>query len=167
MNLVITDVSVLFDLYSLEALPEFFTLDMEISTTIFVYNEILQSEQKVVFEIFENSKKLRVWSFSSAEEIELREFNLKYSNRSFNDKSIIWKALKSKSILLTCDAKIKKEAKHHKIEVHGSIWVITELEKQNIVSVSKAIALLEQLKIVNTRLPYDEIDRIIKLLKHK
>ena len=43
----------------------------------------------------------------------------------------------------------------------------TELEKQNIVSVSKAIALLEQLKIVNTRLPYDEIDRIIKLLKHK
>ncbi len=43
MRLVITDVSVLFDIYHIRALPEFFALDFEICTTDFVRNEILQT----------------------------------------------------------------------------------------------------------------------------
>jgi uncharacterized protein YeeX (DUF496 family) len=49
--------------------------------------------------------------------------------------------------------------------VHGSIWVLTELEKKKIIGTQKTIELLENLKIVNTRLPFDEIDKIIKRLK--
>jgi hypothetical protein len=46
MKIVITDVSVFFDLYHLQILPEFFALDLEIHTTDFVYNEITNSVQK-------------------------------------------------------------------------------------------------------------------------
>ena len=49
MKVVITDVSVFFDLYQLQVLPEFFALDLEIHTTNFVYNEIVNSEQKHEF----------------------------------------------------------------------------------------------------------------------
>ena len=46
MKIVVTDVSVFFDLFIIQALPEFFELELEICTTDFVYNEIEQSEQK-------------------------------------------------------------------------------------------------------------------------
>lgn len=55
MKVAITDVSVLFDLYNVGVLPEFFGLDIEIYTTDFIYNEILQSNEKVEFELFVRS----------------------------------------------------------------------------------------------------------------
>jgi predicted nucleic acid-binding protein len=47
MKLVVTDVSVFFDLYQIQALPEFFALDWEIYTSDIVYNEILHASQKL------------------------------------------------------------------------------------------------------------------------
>ncbi len=165
MKLFITDVSVLFDLFHLKVLPEFFALNIEICTTIFVYNEILQSEQKELFEVFERSKRLTIFDFSEEEDAELRLFQTKLANRSINDKSIVWKAIQLKANILTCDAKLKKEAEHHKIEVHGSVWVVVELAKQGVIEKQKAIELLELLKTVNTRLPMEEIDKIIQEFK--
>lgn len=165
MRLFITDVSVLFDLYAIGALPEFFALDVEISTTAFVYNEIIQADQKGIFENFRRSHQLKVLEFAEEELAELEEFKTHLSNRSMGDRSIIWKATQLKAIVLTCDAKLKKEAEYQKIEVHGSIWVIAELEKQGIIDKGKAIDLLEQLKTVNSRLPFNEIEQIIKHLK--
>ncbi len=46
MKLLITDTCVFFDLLSIGALPEFFGLDFEICTTVFVIDEINKSEQK-------------------------------------------------------------------------------------------------------------------------
>jgi len=58
MKVVVTDVSVFFDLFEIQVLPEFFALGWEIHTTDFVYNEILQADQKEVFEVFERSKRV-------------------------------------------------------------------------------------------------------------
>jgi len=55
---LITDVSVLFDLFHLKALPEFFGLDAEICTTLFVYNEIAEQQQIEEFETFKQTQKL-------------------------------------------------------------------------------------------------------------
>lgn len=38
MKIVVTDVSVFFDLFIIQALPEFFELELEICTTDFVYS---------------------------------------------------------------------------------------------------------------------------------
>jgi predicted nucleic acid-binding protein len=78
---------------------------------------------------------------------------------------MLWKSIQLNSTLLTCDRKLKLEAKEHGLEVHGSIWVIEKLEEENILDKSKAIILLEKLKTVNDRLPMEEIDRVIKKLK--
>lgn len=165
MRLFITDVSVLFDLFHVEALPEFFALDVEICTTAFVYNEIIQVDQKGIFESFKRSHQLKVLEFAEEELAQLEEFKTNWSNKSIGDRSIIWKATQLNAIVLTCDAKLKKEAEFQKIEVHGSIWVIAELEMQGIIDKGKAIDLLKQLKTVNSRLPFNEIEQIIKHLK--
>ncbi len=165
MRLIITDVSVLFDLFHLRVIPEFFALDMEICTTLFVYNEIVLLEQIQEFETFKRTQKLTVLDLLPEEEALIVNFKLKRHLKSMPDKTMLWKALQLNCPLLTCDDKLRKEAIDHGIEVHGSIWVLEELCRQNIISVLKVIALLEKLKTINTRLPLGEIDKIIKRMK--
>ena len=165
MKLIITDVSVLFDLYHIKVLPEFFALDVEICTTIFVYNEIVQQQQIEEFELFKRTQKLTILDLLPEEEEQVINFKPKRNLKSIPDKTMLWKAIQLKCALLTCDDKLRKEAIDNGIEVHGSIWVLTELQNKKIIGTQKTIELLEQLKIVNTRLPFDEIDKIIKRLK--
>jgi predicted nucleic acid-binding protein len=67
--------------------------------------------------------------------------------------------------LLTCDNALRKEAIHLGLEVHGSLWVIEEFRKENLKTNNECIGLYDQLKTINTRLPLDEIDRLIKKMK--
>ncbi len=46
MRIIITDTNVLFDVIKIGALPEFFSLDYEICTTVFVIAEILPTPQR-------------------------------------------------------------------------------------------------------------------------
>jgi predicted nucleic acid-binding protein len=165
MKLIITDVSVLFDLYQIKVLSDFFKLDLEICITIFVYNEILKEDQMAEFEVLKANKKLIILDLNEEEEIQVQQLKLGRNLKSFPDKTMIWKAIQLKCPLLTCDNKLRNEAQDHGIEVHGSIWVIIQLVKQNIIGKVQAIALLEQLKSVNVRLPLDEINQLIKQLK--
>lgn len=162
MRGLVTDVSVFFDLYEIQVLPEFFALDWEIYTTGFVYNEILQADQKEVFEVFERSKQLKILNFSAEEEQEVRHFKTRLNIRSIADKTILYKALQLEAVLLTCDKKLRKEAEGHALEVRGSIWVIVQLVEKDIVPKTRGIELLEKLKTTNTRLPFSEIDKLIQ-----
>ncbi|MBN8642874.1 MAG: hypothetical protein J0L86_13765 [Flavobacteriales bacterium] len=165
MKLIITDVSVLFDLYQLEILPEFFALKAEISTTSFVYNEIVIANQVVEFEVYKRSQKLKVIMLTDEEQDAVNQFTTKRNLKSLPDKTMLWKSIQLNCALLTCDRKLKLEAKEHGVEVHGSIWVVEKLVEENILDKHKAVSLLDQLKTVNDRLPIDEIDKVSKRLK--
>ena len=165
MKLIITDISVLFDLYRLEILPEFFALKAEISTTSFVYNDIVLVNKVIEFEIYKRSQKLKVIMLTDEEQDAVNQFSTKRNLKSLPDKTMLWKSIQLNCALLTCERKLKLEAKEHGVEVHDSIWVIEKLVEENILDKSKAITLLEQLKTVNDRLPMEEIDKVIKKLK--
>lgn len=165
MKVVITDVSVFFDLYHLKVLSEFFALDLEVHTTDFVYNEIINSDQKSEFTVFERIKKLHIIKITAIEEDQIRAMEFSRSNKSFADRTILWKAKQFKCALLTGDSKLRKEAEVHGLEVHGSIWVINQLIENELVSQGKGIELFKQMKLVNPRLPMEEIERLIKRLK--
>ncbi|MDD3322259.1 MAG: hypothetical protein PHS59_12530 [Paludibacter sp.] len=165
MKIVITDVSVFFDLYKLQVLPEFFSLDWEIHTTNFVYNEILREEQVVEFESFVKDKKLNIIKINIEEEAEIQNMQLKRPNKSFPDKTVLWKAKKEKCTLLTCDKVLRTEASFHKIEVHGTAWIILQFVENGIIDKMRAIELLEQLVKDNVRQPVEQIKKIIDGLK--
>lgn len=165
MKVVITDVSVFFDLYHLQILPEFFALDIEVHTTNFVYNEITHSGQKNEFDVFVRSKRLNIINITPYEEDEIRALHLHRANKSFPDKTILWKAIQLKCTLLTCDNKLRKEAIEQGLDVHGIIWVISCLINQEIITQLKGIQLLQHIKKINTRLPHCEIDELIARLK--
>ncbi len=67
--------------------------------------------------------------------------------------------------LLTGDKSLRKEAEENGLEVHGSIWVVTEIVDAKLLSAEKGIELFEKLRIVNDSLPKEEIEKLIKKSK--
>ena len=165
MKLFITDTNVFFDLMNIEALPEFFGLDFEICTTDFVVNEVLRLEQAEQIQSFIRSKQLIVFNFSSDEIEEVVNLKTRRMLRRIADKSVLWKALQLKCMLLTGDKGLRNEAEERGLEVHGSIWVVMKIIDAKLVSAEKGIELFEKLKIVNDSLPKEEIEKLIKRLK--
>jgi len=165
MKIVITDTNILFDVIKIGALPEFFSLDYEICTTVFVMHEILPSPQKELIETFIRAKKLIVYDFSAEEIEEVQNFNTGRDLKRFTDKTVIWKSLQLNCPMLTVDQRMREVAEKMNIEVHGSIWIIDELVTKTFISSEKAILLLEQLLLTNSRLPRDEIEKRINKLK--
>jgi hypothetical protein len=167
MKVAITDVSVLFDLFNVGVLPEFFGLDIEIYTTDFIFNEILQSDEKNEFELFVGYGQLKIIAVEEDEQEIISNMVLTYSNRSIADKTALYKALQMNCIILTCDDKLKKEAIKQKLEVHGSIWIIDQLVENDKINTIRAIEVIESLKAKNAWLPVDELDRRLNKYKGK
>lgn len=165
MKLIITDTNIFFDIISIGALSEFFSLDYEICTTVFVIQEIRQSDQKKEIEDFIRAKELTLIEFDSDEIDEIEGFKTSKSFKGITDKSVLWKSLQLKCPLLTGDRKLRTEAENQGVEVHGTIWVIESLVEKDLIEITKGIQLLEALKQVNSSLPFDQIDKLIKKLR--
>lgn len=165
MRLIITDTNIFFDIISIGALPEFFSLDYEICTTVFVIQEIKQSDQEEAIEALIRAKELNVIQFNPDEIGEIVRFETSKNFKGITDKSILWKSLQLDCPLLTGDKKLRIEAEDHGVEVHGTIWVIERLFENDMICKTKGIQLLESLKQVNSSLPYNEIDKLIKNFK--
>lgn len=165
MKLIITDTNVFFDIIEIRVLPEFFALDYEICTTDFVINEILKSTQKTEVESFIRAKKLKVIHLNADEVESVVSFQTKRNFKGITDKTVLYKSIELKCPLLTGDKKLRKEAEDWGVEVHGSVWVVSELIKQQIISNEKGIKLYETCKRLSSFLPHDEIDKLIKKLK--
>jgi len=162
MTLIITNTNIFFDIISIGALPELFSLDYKIFTTVFVIQEIKQSDQKESIEVFIRAKELTVIEFGSDEIDEIEEFKTIKNFKGITDKSVLWKSMKLNCPLLTGDRKLRSEAENQGVEVHGTIWVIERLVEKNLINLARGVHLLETLKQVNSSLPFDEIDKLIK-----
>lgn len=167
MKLIITDTNVFFDIISIGALPEFFSLDFEIYTTVFVIEEVKRSDQREAVEMFIRAKEINVINFSAEEIEEISVFVTERTFKGITDKSVLWKSLKLGCLLLTGDRKLRLEAEGHGVEVHGTIWIITSLVEDGLIDKLRGIDLLELLKEVNSSLPFDEIDNLIKAYKRE
>lgn len=166
MKLIITDSSVFFDIIKIQALPEFFALDFEICTTDFVKGEILESEQREQIEMFIRSHQLIVFELGEQEIEEIENFKTKRFFKTLIDKTVLWKAKQLKCPLLTGDAKLRSEAIEQGVTVYGSLWVIQIMVESKVIRADSGVEFLEKLKISNDRLPLDEIEKLIKKLKH-
>jgi len=165
MKLIITDTNVLFDVIKIGALPEFFSLDYDICTTVFVIEEIKPSVQRELIDTFLRAKKLTVFEFTGEDIEEVVNFDNVKGLKRFTDKSVIWKSVQLNCPMLTGDKKMKEVAEKLGIEVHGSIWVIDELIYNKLITQAKAIQLLELLIVTNSWLPRNEIEKRINKLK--
>jgi predicted nucleic acid-binding protein len=165
MKLLITDTNVFIDIIRLDKINEFLELSQEIHTTQFVINE-LKPNQKEALSIFENNK-LIIKSFEADEVLEIFKMKVTRNNVSkrIADRSVLYYATNREGILISGDKNLKKEAQEKGLEVHGTIWIISEMFRQNILGLTNTISTLEELKEINPFLPIEEINLIIKEIK--
>jgi len=148
-------------------MPEFFALDFDICTTDFVKGEILESEQREQIEMFIHSQQLTVFELSELEIEEIITFKTKRLFKTLTDKTVLWKAKQLKCPWLTGDAKLRSEAIEQGVTVHGSLWVIQIMVESKVITANTGIEFLEKLKMSNDRLPLDEIEKLIRKLRHQ
>lgn len=132
MRIAVTDANIFIDLIKLQLHTHFFGLDLEIHTTLDVYNE-LYAEQQTILDIYRSLDKLTIHVLSSQEGVAIS--NTPYSKGlSFEDKSVLYLAEKLKALLLSTDKLSRNYAKSICIDCHGMLWILDQLvEKQQLI----------------------------------
>ena len=167
-KIVVNDTNVFIDLYEVGLLEEFFSLPWEVHTTDFVMLELQREGQHETVAKYKADKRLVVPVFEAKEMSEignLYQQNMNRTNLSLTDCSVWYYAKVNNYILLTGDRKLRTTSVLDGVEVHGVIYVFDALVEFNMISRQVAVEKLQQLYIINSRLPKEEIDKRINLWK--
>jgi predicted nucleic acid-binding protein len=158
MKLLINDANILIDIIKLDIVDSFLALEFDLQTTDFVFSE-LNDEQQIVLQ----SAKLKIIITDSLNDYKAIN-SLLANNRglSFEDCSVWYYAKKLAGVLISGDGKLRKKVSEDGVEVKGIIYIVEEMKKQQKITTQKAIIKLGELKELNSRLPHNEIEKIIQ-----
>jgi len=147
MKIAITDTCIFIDLHELNLTNTFFSLNIEVHTTLDVLKE-LYSEQRELLSVKESSGKLTIHSISDEERGIIQTLGLS-RGLSETDKTVLFLAEKVDAIILSSDNLIRKIAKQRGIQRHGLIWIFDQLVEQCYLTFSEAHQKLTELKSMN------------------
>lgn len=143
MKVAITDACIFIELHHLLLTSVFFKLDIEIHTTVDVFNE-LYPEQQELLKGYEMGGKLQLHSLNEEDRISI--VAAKYTGGlSESDKTVLYIARQFGAMVLSSDKPVRKQAKKCEIEYHGMLWIFDRLVEADLIS--KALA-IEKLKIM-------------------
>jgi predicted nucleic acid-binding protein len=147
MKIAITDACIFIDLIELRLTSQFFSLPIEIHTSLDVYNE-LNPEQQELLKAYQSIGKLIVHNITQEEKIQIQG---EVFPRSLSevDKSVIFLAAKHNAILLSSDKTVRSYAKARSIEYHGMLWVFDTLLEAGLISRPDAIDKIQNLVLSN------------------
>jgi predicted nucleic acid-binding protein len=155
MRIVINDANILIDLFNLDLVEVFFGLqDLDLKTTDFVFEELLE-DQKVVVEKFIQNSTLKIVESTEDDLTSIYQILSTTSGLSVEDCSVWYYAKKSSGILLTGDGKLRKLSSADGVEVRGILYIFDQLLVSRLMSFDLAIEKLNQLYLINERLPIE------------
>lgn len=164
--IAVSDTNIFIDLIEIGLIDDFFSLPWQIHTTDMVIHELKITAQKNIVVEYKNSGSLHVKMYDAKDMVALARFySLKSATTkvSIQDCSVWLYAQGEGYTLLTGDAKLKNAALKSGVDVHGILYVIDKLVEHHLLSKINASKKLEELYMLNPRLPKTEIDRRIKL----
>lgn len=157
MKVAITDANIFIDLIYIGLCEELFEINLEIHTTIEVYDELNSKQQKFLDPYMAND----FLTIHSEKEKNLTQTIQSKRNLSESDKSVLYLAIRLQAILLTGDNVLRKSSNQEKIEVHGIFWLLDKFLEQKLISKKAALKQLKHLMDYNSRLPLDECEKRI------
>ncbi len=168
MKIIVNDTNIFIDMNSIGLLGLMCELEYEIHTVDFVAAEIINPEQKEVFNQMVALGKIKVDSFTSKEVSEIvEEYSAVSGNLSIPDCSVCYYARKNNVPMLTGDRRLRRYAEQQSIEVHGILFLFDEMVANSVISSIDAATKLEELMALNSRLPQAAIrERIDKWRGH-
>ena len=162
-TIVVSDTNVFIDLVKLDLLGDLFALPWDVHTTDFVISELTDPAQKAAITSYIKRNKLTIGKLSAEEVDEIVQRSGATGGKiSITDFSVCLYSKKNGYTLLTGDKNLRKIAISENITVHGILYLFDELVSNSILPLALAIEILKQLKVLNTRLPLDEVDARIR-----
>lgn len=158
-TVVVNDTNIFIDLLSVNLLDEFFRLPISIHTNDFIINELKEPKQKYkVLSYFPS--RLYIKTYSPMELIEIASFhNTCDNNVSIADCSVWLYAQQNSYLLLTGDGKLRKSAIASGTKVSGILYIFDLMVDCSIISPEIGYQKLQELSIINKRLPSEEIKK--------
>ena len=160
MTLAVTDANIFIDLFELKLLSLFFDLDLEIYTTQEVLLEC-DKIQRERLQLFIKNKKLIVKNISDKEALEMETMTFN-KGLSEPDKSVLFVAKNQNGMVVSGDKLIRKWCQKNKIEVHGILWVLDEMNQAQLITSKEAIEKLETLLQLNFWLPTNAANELLE-----
>jgi hypothetical protein len=143
MRLAITDACILIDLCDLRLTTSFFELDLEIHTTVDVFQELYDS-QRIELQAFCDCGRLTLHSIdeSARKAMSQRAYPRSLSE---NDRTVLYIAEMIGAIVLSSDKPVRAYAKRMCIEYHGMLWIFDRLLALGLITPALAAEKLQQL----------------------
>lgn len=147
MRIAITDACIFIDLIDLKLLSHFFGLDLQIHTSVDVYNELYTHQQELL-EAYKSVDKLFIHNISPKEWVDILNEGFPKS-LSDSDKTVIFLAKKLSAIVISSDKTVRNYSKQNAIPYHGMLWIFDKLIEENLINKNTAIARIKQLVLKN------------------
>jgi hypothetical protein len=136
MKVAITDACIFIDLYDLKLNAAFFKLNLEIHTSVDVFNELYPEQQQVLL-AYQSLGKLTMHSIGEEDRIKISATPYPKSLSEI-DKTVLYLAIKVKAIILSSDKAVRQYGKSHSIDYHGMLWIFDQLIAEGILHPTEA-----------------------------
>jgi rRNA-processing protein FCF1 len=158
MRILVNDANILIDLVTIDLVDAFGLLGDLLYTTDFVFGEIDDAQRRILEPLVDQGL-LNIITTSAAEDYEgIYSLTRTARGLSFEDCTVWYYCQKLNGILITGDARLKKVASEHGIEVRGILFVFDTMLMEGVISFDTAIDRMNRLVAINARLPRELID---------
>lgn len=156
MLLIISDASVLIDVECGELTNAMFSLPWQFAVPDILFVEELAERHAHLSRFGLISK-----TMSGDLVAEAYGLHQKYLKPSVNDMLALTLAKHEGCQLLTGDKALREAAKELNVEVHGTIWLVEQMLKGEKITVDVASVAFQQMKDSGSRLPWNEVEKIL------
>ena len=161
MQLLVSDANILIDLEEGDLLTAFFDLPYEFSVPDILFYEELEEQHAHLLEMG-----LAVRELTSETMHYAFELTQKASGPSRNDCFAIALAKQEHCPLLSGDKALRKLADKELINTKGTIWIVTRLIEEQLITVTDAKDAYDKMKAAGRRLPWQVAEEELRKLNH-
>lgn len=151
MQLLISDANIIIDLEEGDLIESLFCLSFDFAVPDVLFYEELEEQHSYLEQLGLQIKEL------SSESLEYTCLLVaQYKKPSRNDCLALALARQERCPLLTGDKELRQVADVETVIVKGTIWVVEQLIKQNLLSVNDAHEAYKKMKLAGRRLPWEK-----------
>ena len=148
MKLAVTDACIFIDLCEVALIAPFFLLDIEVHTSVDVFNE-LYPEQQQILRAYQSVSRLTIHNISPPDRVAISQTAYPKS-LSEMDKTVLHLAIALDAMILSSDGVVRNYAKGRSTECHGMLWILDRLLTAAHLSPAEAVRYLRKLMEVNS-----------------
>lgn len=160
MLLLISDANILMDVEVGELVAPMFSLGYQFAVPDVLYYEELEDHHSHFLDMG-----LQIYTLSAESVERVQALSRTYVKPGRNDLFALALAQAENCPLLTGDAALRKAAEAEKVEVRGTVWLITEMVRERRVTVAVARAALHKMHANGRRLPWNIAEKMLVALE--